>query len=76
MLQDDVMLLDVFNTLFVWVGSGANSTEKSVANKVASQYIAAAAEVDGRDPATNIVTINAGSEPLLFTCHFWMTPSS
>ena len=64
------MLLDVFNTLYIWVGSGANATEKAMANQIASQYVAAAAETDGRDPDTNIVTVNAGSEPPMFTCHF------
>ena len=70
LLQDDVMILDVFNSVFIWVGSGANSKEKKMANDVARKYVSAAAEIDGRDPATNIITIHAGSEPPMFTCHF------
>jgi hypothetical protein len=70
LLQDDVMLLDVFNVLYVWVGNSANETEKKAAGEVARKYIAACAETDGRDASTNIITISAGSEPPMFTCYF------
>ena len=70
LLQDDVMLLDVFNTLYVWVGNNANPTEKKVAAEVARKYIAACAEMDGRDASTSIIYVAAGSEPPMFTCHF------
>jgi hypothetical protein len=70
LLQDDVMLLDVYNALYVWVGNSANDTEKKAAAEVSRKYIAACAETDGRDASTNIITIKAGSEPPMFTCHF------
>lgn len=54
----------------MWVGSGANETEKRMSQEVARNYVAAAAEKDGRDPSIPIVVVNAGREPPMFTCHF------
>ena len=32
---DDVMLLDAWDTVFIWIGAGANKTERDNAEKVA-----------------------------------------
>eukprot|EP00499_Haloplacidia_sp_CaronLabIsolate_P008058 CAMPEP_0196782858 /NCGR_PEP_ID=MMETSP1104-20130614/12172_1 /TAXON_ID=33652 /ORGANISM="Cafeteria sp., Strain Caron Lab Isolate" /LENGTH=839 /DNA_ID=CAMNT_0042153103 /DNA_START=26 /DNA_END=2545 /DNA_ORIENTATION=+ len=68
--DDDVMLLDTHTQAFVWVGTGANETEKRMAQEVAEKYVAAAADRDGRDPDIPIVRVDAGREPPIFTCHF------
>ncbi|OQR93077.1 villin-like protein [Achlya hypogyna] len=66
---DDVFLLDVYTTLFIWVGSGANESEKAGATKMAQDYLAAA-KSDGRGDDTPIITVTSGKEPAIFTCHF------
>uniref|UniRef100_A0A7E4VD24 Gelsolin n=1 Tax=Panagrellus redivivus TaxID=6233 RepID=A0A7E4VD24_PANRE len=36
---DDVMVLDAFNTVYVWVGAGANKEEKEHAEATAKQFL-------------------------------------
>ncbi|OQR92154.1 villin [Thraustotheca clavata] len=66
---DDVFLLDVYTSLFIWVGSGANEAEKRGATQMAHDYLHAA-KGDGRGDDTPIVMIVSGKEPSIFTCHF------
>eukprot|EP00927_Polykrikos_kofoidii_P023316 TRINITY_DN2151_c0_g1_i1.p1 TRINITY_DN2151_c0_g1~~TRINITY_DN2151_c0_g1_i1.p1 ORF type:complete len:963 (+),score=202.12 TRINITY_DN2151_c0_g1_i1:127-2889(+) len=66
--DDDVFLLDSYDTVFLWVGTGSNKFERQEAPKVAEKYIESA--LDGRSKDTPVVTVNAGFEPTLFTCHF------
>lgn len=68
LIDDDVMLLDTFYNVFVWVGSQSNDTEKRMANDVAKKYVDAAQ--DGREKDCAVTIIQAGSEPPMFTCHF------
>ena len=53
LVDDDVMLLDTFNSVFIWVGSQANDEEKKMSLQVAQQYIDAS--TDGRDEDTPIM---------------------
>ncbi|XP_033629661.1 advillin-like isoform X1 [Asterias rubens] len=69
MVQDDVMLLDAYHTVFVWIGSGANATERKEAIKIAQEYILS--DPSGRDiDALSLIKIMEGNEPLHFTGHF------
>lgn len=68
LLDEDVFLLDCFTTVFVWVGSQSNDTEKRLAVETAQRFIIEA--TDGRDQDTPIMRITAGNEPSLFTQHF------
>lgn len=68
LLNDDVMLLDAYSEVFVWVGHDSNQKEKDTALQVALDYVKAAP--DGRSPQTPIYKISAGGEPPNFTCHF------
>ncbi|CAD5234511.1 unnamed protein product [Bursaphelenchus xylophilus] len=36
---DDVMILDALNTIYVWIGDGANKVEKEAANETAKKYL-------------------------------------
>lgn len=66
--QDDVYLLDVQTSLYVWIGHGANDQEKAKAMDTAKQYNETAG--DGRDADTPIIKIQSGNEPALFTQFF------
>eukprot|EP00004_Rigifila_ramosa_P003141 TRINITY_DN132_c0_g1_i1.p1 TRINITY_DN132_c0_g1~~TRINITY_DN132_c0_g1_i1.p1 ORF type:complete len:824 (-),score=219.57 TRINITY_DN132_c0_g1_i1:102-2516(-) len=66
--NDDVMILDTYNEVFVWVGANSNETERKKALETAVQYVSSA--TDGRDKECPIFRINAGYEPPNFTAHF------
>uniref|UniRef100_UPI0037E949B7 scinderin like a n=1 Tax=Semicossyphus pulcher TaxID=241346 RepID=UPI0037E949B7 len=67
---DDVMILDTWDQIFVWVGKDANETEKSGSLKIAQDYV-------GSDPSGRhgipISKIKLGEEPPSFTgwFHAW-----
>uniref|UniRef100_A0A4W4E752 Gelsolin n=1 Tax=Electrophorus electricus TaxID=8005 RepID=A0A4W4E752_ELEEL len=65
---DDVMILDTWDQVFVWIGNEAQEEEKSEAMASAARYI----ETDPakRDPRTPIVKVKQGSEPPTFTGWF------
>ena len=67
MMIDDVYLLDVYSTVFVWIGTQANEEEKLKSTEFAVEYVEMAATTDGRDKDTTIVRILAGSEPPMCT---------
>ncbi|TDH65534.1 hypothetical protein CCR75_007456 [Bremia lactucae] len=66
---DDVFLLDTYTTLYVWIGSGANESERREAMTLAQKYLTLV-KSDGRDAGTPIMAVHCNSEPLLFTSHF------
>eukprot|EP00026_Physarum_polycephalum_P002067 Phypoly_transcript_02071.p1 GENE.Phypoly_transcript_02071~~Phypoly_transcript_02071.p1 ORF type:complete len:829 (+),score=189.83 Phypoly_transcript_02071:487-2973(+) len=66
--EDDVYILDLYNEVYVWVGSGANDVEKKMAMETAIDFVTNAP--DGRSPDTPIYRINAGAEPHIFTQNF------
>ena len=63
-----MFLLDTFTSVFVWIGSGANESEKAGAVEFAGKYVAEAN--DGRDPDIPVIRVLSGQEPSLFTTHF------
>lgn len=66
--SDDVMLLDTYNEIFAWIGSGSNKEEQKLAIEFAERYVH---EVDdGRDVNSAILAVNEGFEPSIFTQHF------
>lgn len=64
---DDVMLLDTWEQIFLWIGNEANEAERTGSTKIAKDYV-------DSDPAgrhgTPIVTIKQGAEPPTFTGWF------
>jgi villin 1/advillin len=68
LVHEDVMLLDAYDEVFVWVGRDATPKEKEEASKLALEYVARVG--DGRSPDTPIFRIADGREPPNFTCHF------
>lgn len=65
---DDVMILDAWEQVFVWIGNEAQEEEKTEAMSSAVRYI----ETDpaNRDSRTPIVKIKQGFEPPTFTGWF------
>ncbi|RWS11482.1 villin-1-like protein, partial [Dinothrombium tinctorium] len=68
LVQEDVMLLDASNCIFIWIGNLSNEEERKQAIKTAHEYL----ETDprDRDPDTPIIIVKQGYEPLNFTGFF------
>ncbi|XP_039612360.1 villin-1 [Polypterus senegalus] len=66
--EDDIMLLDVWDQIFLWVGKGANESEKKETLNTAQDYLNS--HPGGRDPGTPIFLIKQGFEPPTFTGWF------
>uniref|UniRef100_A0A673KE54 Macrophage-capping protein n=1 Tax=Sinocyclocheilus rhinocerous TaxID=307959 RepID=A0A673KE54_9TELE len=66
--EDDVMLLDVWDQVFVWIGKDANEVERNESVKSANTYIET--DPSGRDKGTPVVVVKQGHEPPTFTGWF------
>uniref|UniRef100_A0AAQ4P6D8 Scinderin like b n=1 Tax=Gasterosteus aculeatus aculeatus TaxID=481459 RepID=A0AAQ4P6D8_GASAC len=64
---DDVMLLDTWEQIFLWVGNDANAEERTGAPKIAKEYVDT--DPSGRK-GLPITTIKQGAEPPTFTGWF------
>uniref|UniRef100_A0A8C1NP25 Macrophage-capping protein n=1 Tax=Cyprinus carpio TaxID=7962 RepID=A0A8C1NP25_CYPCA len=64
---DDVMLLDTWDQVFVWIGNDANEVERNGADKIAKDYVDS--DPSGRR-GTPVITIKQGFEPPTFTGWF------
>ncbi|XP_056092299.1 gelsolin b [Rhinichthys klamathensis goyatoka] len=65
---DDIMILDIWDQVFVWIGKEANEDEKSETLTSAVKYIES--DPANRDKRTPIVTVKQGFEPPTFTGWF------
>uniref|UniRef100_A0A8C7EEN2 Villin like n=1 Tax=Nothoprocta perdicaria TaxID=30464 RepID=A0A8C7EEN2_NOTPE len=66
--EDDVMLLDTWGEIFLWVGKSSNVYERNEAIASAKEYLKT--HPAGRDLATPIILVKQGYEPLNFTGWF------
>ncbi|XP_064166910.1 villin-1 isoform X1 [Anguilla rostrata] len=66
--EDDVMLLDIWDQVFLWIGRGANETEKKEAFAKAQDYLRN--HPAGRNVNTPIAMIKQEFEPPTFTGWF------
>ncbi|XP_010731646.2 scinderin like b [Larimichthys crocea] len=64
---DDVMILDTWDQIFIWIGNEANAVEKTGAPKIAKEYVDSDPSGRGGLPIT---TIKQGAEPPTFTGWF------
>jgi len=69
LISDDIMLLDAWSEIFLWIGNGANVEEKKAALEMAINYLKQSPG-DRNPDNTPILTVKQGFEPPLFTCHF------
>ncbi|XP_047202715.1 advillin [Girardinichthys multiradiatus] len=66
--EDDVMLLDTWDQLFLWIGKEANEVERKEAVVTSQDYLRT--HPGERDPDTPIILIKQGFEPPTFTGWF------
>ncbi|XP_041102738.1 villin-1-like isoform X1 [Polyodon spathula] len=66
--EEDVMLLDTWEEIFLWIGKAANDVEKKESLTSATEYLKT--HPAQRDPGTPITTVTQGHEPLTFTGWF------
>lgn len=64
----DVMILDAFHEVFVWIGRGSTEREKKEGVTIAQDYIKMAD--DGRSADSPIYVVHQSEEPPLFTVYF------
>lgn len=69
MMNDDIMVLDAYNTIYVWIGNMSNKFEKKNSINTAQKYLDNLKDERDKDNV-NIVDIEAGKEPTGFTIHF------
>ncbi|XP_076978784.1 scinderin isoform X1 [Tamandua tetradactyla] len=72
--EDDVMLLDAWEQIFIWIGKDANDVERTESLKSAKMYLET--DPSGRDKRTPIVIVKQGHEPPTFTGWFLAWDSS
>ncbi|XP_027025923.2 villin-1 [Tachysurus fulvidraco] len=66
--EDDVMLLDTWEEIFLWIGNSANQFEIQESNSCALEYLKT--HPAGRSPDTPIISVKQGYEPPTFTGWF------
>uniref|UniRef100_A0A4W5MWJ5 Advillin n=1 Tax=Hucho hucho TaxID=62062 RepID=A0A4W5MWJ5_9TELE len=66
--EDDIMLLDTWDQVFLWVGNEANELERKEAVVTSQEYLRT--HPGSRDPDTPILLIKQGYEPPTFTGWF------
>ncbi|XP_062822493.1 advillin [Anolis carolinensis] len=66
--ESDVMLLDTWDQIFLWIGKEANATERKEALTTAQEYLQT--HPSGRETDTPILIIKQGFEPPNFTGWF------
>ncbi|XP_069067156.1 villin-like protein [Pleurodeles waltl] len=66
--EDDIMLLDTWEEIFLWIGKYANEYEKKESLTSAQEYLRS--HPAGRDLSTPIISVKQGYEPPTFTGWF------
>ena len=67
--NNEVMVLDSYRTIYIWVGNNSNKFERKGAFTKVEQYLESL--TDGRSAKDiQTVSISPCSEPFLFTCNF------
>ncbi|CAK8673662.1 gelsolin-like [Clavelina lepadiformis] len=65
---DDVMMLDAWDQVFVWIGDGANAEERKEAPGLVQEYISK--DPRGRDSNCPMISVKMNNEPVTFTGYF------
>ncbi|KAK2964708.1 putative Gelsolin [Blattamonas nauphoetae] len=69
LISDDVMILDAYDQIWVWIGLGCNENEIAKSMEVAEEYLEK--KPDGREKdQVPVMQVKEGEEPETFTQHF------
>ena len=63
------MILDAYNTIYVWIGNKSNPTEKKGAPKSAQKYLESVKDERNKEDV-QFIDVEAGKEAPGFTVHF------
>uniref|UniRef100_A0A671MUC0 Advillin-like n=1 Tax=Sinocyclocheilus anshuiensis TaxID=1608454 RepID=A0A671MUC0_9TELE len=63
--EDDVMLLDTWDQVFLWIGTEANEVERKESVTTCQEYLRT--HPGSRDPDTPVIMVKQGFEPPTFT---------
>ena len=66
--EEDVMVLDAWHSIFIWVGVNSNKQELALVEKGVGEYLRS--DPKGRDLDTPILKVHQGCEPGTFTGFF------
>ncbi|KAI5078379.1 hypothetical protein GOP47_0006050 [Adiantum capillus-veneris] len=69
-LSNEVMIVDCYTSVFVWVGTTASTTIKLKALEIGQRFLDLTARFEGKSQEMPIYRVQEGSEPLLFTSLF------
>lgn len=65
LIEDDVMLLDAGDTIFLWIGEQSNDEERKFSRNLVAEYMKT--DPSQRDEDTPLIIIKQGYEPPNFT---------
>ncbi|CAL1537095.1 unnamed protein product [Lymnaea stagnalis] len=68
LIEDDVMILDAWECVYIWLGKNSNKVEREASQKCAIDYLRS--DPSGRDVDTAILSVKQGFEPPSFTGFF------
>lgn len=74
LIPDDVMMLDVYDSIFLWIGNNSNKQERDQAVMMAMEYLKT--DPSDRDDNTAILKVKQGYEPPTFTGFFGVWDTS
>jgi len=74
LIPEDIMMLDVHDIIFLWIGNNSNKEERDMIVKMAMEYLRT--DPSNRDDNTAIVMVKQGYEPPTFTGFFGVWDTS
>lgn len=74
LIPEDVMMLDAYDTIFLWIGKDSNKEERDKSVQMAIEYLKT--DPSNRDDNTAIVMLKQGYEPPTFTGFFGVWDTS
>ncbi|XP_041999575.1 villin-2-like [Salvia splendens] len=75
LLTEDMLILDTYAEVIVWVGQLVDTKEKKSAFEVGQKYVEMAGSLDGLAPNVPLYKVTEGNEPCFFTTYFSWDPA-